>query len=312
MAKERGREIQKTTPAPMSIIPQQETINPQSVVRQVKAIQQMMKDVFVQGVHYGTIPGCPKPSLLKPGAEKICLLFRFAVDPEVDDLSTAEEIRYRIKVNLTTQQGEMFIGAGLGECSSKEEKYNWRRIICEKEFEGTDETHRKIKFATGKNGIIYENKMVRTQPADIANTILKMAKKRALIDAVLTNTAASDIFSQDLEDLDEALRDHLVTEENKGGAQASPPQRKSETASKTPVQPAKPNGKAKPIFPAQLTALKKAMESVGMKDVDMCRRCGIDTINEVTNMNDALEYARQFSKANPTPAPATKPDWILI
>ncbi|HIJ50738.1 MAG TPA: hypothetical protein HPP54_06770, partial [Nitrospinae bacterium] len=37
-------------------------------------------------------------------------------------------------------------------------------------------------------------------PADYYNTVLKMAKKRALVDAVLTATAASDIFSQDIEE----------------------------------------------------------------------------------------------------------------
>ena len=36
--------------------------------------------------------------------------------------------------------------------------------------------------------------------ADTYNTVLKMAKKRALVDATLTATAASDIFTQDLED----------------------------------------------------------------------------------------------------------------
>jgi hypothetical protein len=35
---------------------------------------------------------------------------------------------------------------------------------------------------------------------DSYNTILKMAKKRAYIDAILSATAASDIFTQDLED----------------------------------------------------------------------------------------------------------------
>ena len=36
--------------------------------------------------------------------------------------------------------------------------------------------------------------------ADVYNTVLKMAKKRALVDATLTATAASDIFTQDVED----------------------------------------------------------------------------------------------------------------
>ena len=36
--------------------------------------------------------------------------------------------------------------------------------------------------------------------ADVYNTVLKMAKKRAHIDAMLTATAASDIFTQDLDE----------------------------------------------------------------------------------------------------------------
>ncbi len=44
-------------------------------------------------------------------------------------------------------------------------------------------------------------KLENDNPADDYNTVLKMAKKRALVDAVLTATAASDIFTQDLEDI---------------------------------------------------------------------------------------------------------------
>jgi hypothetical protein len=39
--------------------------------------------------------------------------------------------------------------------------------------------------------------------ADVYNTILKIAKKRSFVDATLTATAASDIFTQDLEELNE-------------------------------------------------------------------------------------------------------------
>ncbi|MEC2076308.1 hypothetical protein [Metabacillus fastidiosus] len=37
----------------------------------------------------------------------------------------------------------------------------------------------------------------------IVNTVLKMAKKRALIDAVLSATRASGLFTQDIEDFEE-------------------------------------------------------------------------------------------------------------
>jgi hypothetical protein len=56
-----------------------------------------------------------------------------------------------------------------------------------------------------KYGKSWEDMQVRTEPADVANTVLKMAKKRAQIDLTLTATAASDIFTQDVEDLPEEL-----------------------------------------------------------------------------------------------------------
>ena len=43
-------------------------------------------------------------------------------------------------------------------------------------------------------------KVEHDNPADFYNTCLKMAKKRGLVDAVLTSTAASDIFTQDIEE----------------------------------------------------------------------------------------------------------------
>jgi hypothetical protein len=43
-------------------------------------------------------------------------------------------------------------------------------------------------------------KVANDQLADTYNTVLKMAKKRSHVDAVLTATAAGDIFTQDVED----------------------------------------------------------------------------------------------------------------
>jgi hypothetical protein len=61
------------------------------------------------------------------------------------------------------------------------------------------------------------------------NTVLKMAKKRAQIDAVLTATAASAIFTQDLEDIPDYLRDAVEENQEQGRPQNTPPKRKSET-----------------------------------------------------------------------------------
>ncbi len=175
---------------------------------QVNLMQDVMAEVMRDGTHYGTIPGTKSKSLYKAGAEKLMATFRLAAKPEVEDLSAHGEIAYRVTVNLLSANGS-FIGAGIGECSSAEDKYSWRAAICDEEFDATPENRRRLKFSKYQ-GKVEKKKQVRTNPADVANTILKMAKKRAQVDAVITATAASDIFTQDIEDLPDEVVAEIV------------------------------------------------------------------------------------------------------
>lgn len=175
---------------------------------QVNLMQDVMAEVMKDGTHYGTIPGTKSKSLYKAGAEKLMATFRLAAKPEVEDLSANGEIAYRVTVNLLSANGS-FIGAGIGECSSAEDKYSWRASVCDEEFDATPENRRRVKFSKYQ-GKVEKKKQVRTNPADVANTILKMAKKRAQVDAVITATAASDIFTQDIEDLPEEVVAEIV------------------------------------------------------------------------------------------------------
>lgn len=164
----------------------------------INTIQEVMTAVMKEGVHYGIIPGCKKPSLYKPGSEVLLVTFQIATSIHVTDLSTDDCIRYQVRVIGTHAPSGMLLGEGIGECSSNEEKYKWRKAW-DDEFNATPENRRRIKF--GK----YKDKQVRTEPADVANTILKMAKKRAQVDMTLTTTGASDCFEQDVEDMPEEL-----------------------------------------------------------------------------------------------------------
>lgn len=170
---------------------------------QVNLIQEVMKAVMQKDQHYGVITGCGnKPTLLKPGAEKLMMTFRLAVDPQVEDLSESGERRFRVVTRVTSQTSGMFLGSGVGECSSDEEKYKWREAVCQAEYEATGDEAKRVKYKRDGPTI----KQVRMNPADVANTILKMAKKRSLVDAILTVTAASDCFTQDIEDMPEEIR----------------------------------------------------------------------------------------------------------
>jgi len=184
----------------------------------VNLMQDVMAEVMRDGTHYGTIPGTKSKSLYKAGAEKLMATFRLAAKPEVEDLSADGEIAYRVTVNLLSSNGS-FVGAGIGECSSNEDKYAWRAAICDEEYDVTPENRRRIKFSKWQ-GRVEKKKQVRTNPSDVANTILKMAKKRAQVDAVITATAASDIFTQDIEDLPDEVVAEIVGQ-NRASAGAS-------------------------------------------------------------------------------------------
>lgn len=188
------------------------------VVAQVRLIAEVMKSVMKDGTHYGVIPGCQKPSLWKPGAEKLLVTFRIATESVVEDLSTHDEARYRVTRKATAISNGAFLGSASGECSSNEEKYKWRGIVCAAEYEATPEDRRREKFKRDGGSF----KQVRTNHADVANTILKMADKRAYVALALQTTAASDLFTQDLEDLPAEIVESIAGEHEAPRTVAAP------------------------------------------------------------------------------------------
>jgi hypothetical protein len=184
---------------------QQKPLTTEEILWQVEQIQTIMKSVMKQNVDYGTIPGCKLPTLLKPGSEILLTTFHIASKPEVTDLSTPDKVHYRV-VSYGYYKDGTFVGTGVGECSSDEEKYKWRRAINDQEWNEAPADRRREKWCKGKDGKPdYKIKQIRTEIADLANTVLKMAKKRSQIDLTLTCTGASRLFTQDIEDMPEEI-----------------------------------------------------------------------------------------------------------
>jgi hypothetical protein len=192
----------------------------QSVEGQVKKIQDLMKSVMHDGTHFGVIPGTSgKPSLFKAGAEKLCFVFRLAPEFEVerDDLPGGHR-EYRVKCVLRNLASGGVVGEGVGSCSSMESKYRYRNGSdyevtgdpIPKDSKEKKQEYRKQGFGMKKvDGewvwVRYTDtgKVDNPDIADVYNTVLKMAKKRAHVDATITACAASDIFTQDVEDFAE-------------------------------------------------------------------------------------------------------------
>lgn len=189
------------------LVAQERELSIPDIKTHIAKIDNLLKNVLKKDVHYGVIPGTKKPTLYKPGAEKICLMFQVACEYVVEDLSTDDMIRYRVRTKACHRGNGLFLGEGVGECSSNETKYKWRGAVCDEEFEETDENRRRKLWKKGYgNSKATSVKQVRSEFEDIGNTILKMAKKRSHIDMTINVLAASDVFDQDIED----LPDHMI------------------------------------------------------------------------------------------------------
>lgn len=205
---------------------------PAASLEQVLATYQWKKDfierVLVSGVDFGVTPGTSdKPSLKKPGAEKMASFFGLA--PVFEDVATAEDwtgaehggepfFYYRQKCKL--YRADRLIASADGSCNSWEKKYRYRNSerVCPQcgkptiikgkaEYGGGFICFAKkggcgAKFADNAPEIVNQEvgQVKNPDVAEQTNTILKMAQKRALVAAVLIATNASDYFTQDLDD----------------------------------------------------------------------------------------------------------------
>jgi hypothetical protein len=265
-------------PTPTQVVAAEQKLSIGEVVQHVALIRSVMANVMVRDKHYGVIPGTDKPSLWKPGAELLCMTFRIAPHVrQIDDLSVKGMVRYRITMEGVHQVTGAMLGEGVGECSSHEEKYKWRKAV-RKEWENTPEDMRRTKFGYNRQRREeFEILQVRTEPADLANTILKMAVKRAHIAMTLAVLAASDVFNQDLEDLTDELRDHIVgvdADEPQKKDAPPPPQRKSGAPPEGDRPPSEePPGRA--ATEGEVAYITKKLEAAAITPEEFQRATGI-------------------------------------
>jgi hypothetical protein len=252
----------------------------EALKRGQERIQKIRRSLLREGEDFGVIPGTQKPTLYKSGAEKLCDFYRLRADfsPQeiVGDGDTTPTIRYIVTCRLHLSEfGGPIVACGLGMASSWEKKYRYRRgaacPTC-----GNTETMRRDKNtqgwycwqkiggcgATFSQNEIVQGDLENPDQWDLAVTLLKMAEKRAFIDATLRATAASGLFTQDMED-----SSHVSPGSTPPAVSPTPkaPQERK-VSSPSPAPPAPPAAQATltgGIKPAQWTLIQRLCEQAG-------------------------------------------------
>lgn len=129
-------------------------------------INHCINEIFVEGVHYGSVSGVKKKFIFKAGCEVILsmmgLVARTSIIDKVEDYTNGV-FSYVSKTYLIDASG-CVRAEGYGVCNSKENRY------------------------------------LKANPYNVQNILIKLSRKRSITDAVLSVASLSNKFTQD-EDL---------------------------------------------------------------------------------------------------------------
>lgn len=266
----------QVVPAPtnVSIIESVNLQQVQQIMHKIAQFQAVVRSALREGHDYGRIPGAgDKPTLLKPGAEKILMLLGLSSEYEViQQLEDYEKGLFAYTVRCVLSRNGLKITEGVGHANTRERRYT---VVRDKSKEPRD-------------------------PYTLANTVLKMAKKRALVDATLTVASLSDIFTQDLEDIED---------------EAPQSQRQSGNRRNGNGQMRDPDG---PATDSQTRAIYSIAKRAGLSDDEvkaiLQSQFGVESAKDLTKaqaskaidmlQNTSVEQLRQLAGTAPAKDPA--------
>lgn len=254
-------------------------------------VRNVMRNEMKEEQDFGKIPGAgDRKTLLQPGAQKLLMVFNLTVQVkkevlrEFPNMDIAMHREYEFVLTIQAPNGKSW--DGVGTCSTLEKKYRYRKgkrvcpecrketiILGKPEYGGGWICYGK----KGGCGAKYEedDERITSQsiedaenedPAEVWNTVRKMAYKRALVHGAINATNTSELWTQDVEDMDPGDLPGGVRKSSKpksGRTVASPPreQKKPYVAPKAAQPPLKPE-----LFPT-VAGRAKLIELLNKSDM---------------------------------------------
>lgn len=227
---------------------------------QLDLLERLVKTVLRKDEDYGIIPGTgnKQGTLLKPGAANVTAAFNCHAEPFIDmtvvdpSMGSHGFVNYEVHVDLINNGTGMVMSRGYGSANSYESKYRYRYAkprcpqcgeetvlesktgtgyFCWRKLGGCGATFRPGDPAIEAQAV---GKVENENPLDMANTIKKMAVKRAEVDAAMRLPGVARFFTQDLEEIESTHEEpaRAATEAVPGAASKQPEAPTPETSDK--------------------------------------------------------------------------------
>jgi hypothetical protein len=174
--------------APVSASPQPLIVSTRYIEetkQSLALLQEMVRDVLVEGRDYGSVEGIPGAFLWDPGASQIigsfnCFAGHRRVLSLIDD---GAKIAIVLEVPLIQRGTLQEVGSGIGASSTLETKHKYRWVSNPGDWGYTGEALKALRSRPGKDGGRTQYQIPNPEHDELLNVITKQASKRAEVDA---------------------------------------------------------------------------------------------------------------------------------
>ncbi len=177
-------------------------ITPRYVFQQQQSLQQMQrltKEVLVDGRDYGRIPSLPGKALFDCGAQLIIGAFNCHVGHRkiLSITDNPAQLSIIVEVPLVNFETGIEVATGIGAASILEPRSKYRWVENPGDWGYDEESAKELKHEERNNKIVYQ--ILNPEPGECFNFIVKMASKRAEVDAAKNLPGAGSALKEILD-----------------------------------------------------------------------------------------------------------------
>lgn len=257
-------------------------------------------NVIREGDYGPPFSGSKKKTLLKAGAEKLAEIYGYSVDPVVvqriehwTEKDGGPFFHYEVEARIYSKRTGNQVGKGVGSCNSMEKKYRWRQgqrecpacgsatvFRSKREYGGGWYCHSKAggcgeSFKPNTEGCnqIEAQEVGQVENPDVhdlVNTILKISKKRAYVDGVISVTQSSGLLTGEDGD-EERPRGRASRSSQGGGARSQQSQNQQPNGQAQPASNQKPVGEECDATPHKAMIKGRIYWTAGVDGPDLLR-----------------------------------------
>jgi hypothetical protein len=170
----------------------------QETIQSIELLQGMVKGILLRDIDYGRIPGTPQDSLWDPGASRIITSFGcYCGQRRILRLEDSDQkIVVCVEVPIISRKLQVEVASGVGAASTLETKYKYRWVEDPREWGYSEEAAKAFRTKHGKDEeggkLLY--RIPNPEHSELLNTIIKMASKRAEVDAAESLPGVSSVL----------------------------------------------------------------------------------------------------------------------